>query len=115
MQPIPQFTAALKFHFNEHTAPDRGREFVFGENLHRRVPMAMEGVDGMNTIGMWNKEPANFNSGDATVVDCVVIAPEIYFHVVQPSVHFTLWDGGFFATGTVLERFESGWPQTDQP
>lgn len=109
MPPRIQFSAELKFHFNEHTTPERRRWFMFGDNLHRRVPMSMDGVDELNTVGMWSKEPATFHAGDSTVVDCVVITPEIYFSIVKPGVHFELWDGGFFATGTVLERFESGW------
>ena len=83
---------------------------MFGNDLHRRVPMTMDGVEGLNTVGMWSKEAATFHAGESTIVDCVVIAPTLYSAVVKPGVTFELWDGGFFATGTVLERFESGWP-----
>lgn len=110
MQPNRQFSAELKFHFIEHTAPERRRWFMFGSDLHRRVPMAMDGVDGLNTVGMWSKKPATFHAGDSTIVDCTVLAPMLYAATVKPGVTFELWDGGFFATGTVLERFESGWP-----
>lgn len=110
MKPNPQFTAELRFHFNEHAAPDRRRWFMFGEDLHRRVPMSMNGVDGLNTIGMWVKEPSTFHPGDTARVDCVVVAPEIFSAAIRPGVSFELWDGGYFATGTVLERFDTAWP-----
>lgn len=113
MRPNPQFSAELKFHFHDHTAPERRRWFMFGDDLPRRVPMAMDGVDGLNTVGMWAKEPATFHAGDSTVVDCVVIEPTLYSQVIKPGVMFELWDCGFFATGTVLERFESGWPHEE--
>jgi len=83
---------------------------MFDESLHRRVPMQMEGIDSLNTVGMWVKEASTFKAGDAVVVECMVIAPEIFSPVVRSGVRFELWDGGFFATGTVLERIAAGWP-----
>jgi hypothetical protein len=109
MNPKPQFTAQLDFHFREH-GPERRRWFMFAEDLHRRVPLQMEGVEGLNTVGMWVNEPGTFKTGESVVVQCVVIAPELYSTVVKPGVKFELWDGGFFASGTVLERIEEGWP-----
>jgi len=87
---------------------------MFGDDLHRRVPMAMDGVDGLNTVGMWSKEPATFHAGETTIVDCVVIAPELYTSTVKPGATFELWDSGFFATGTILERFDNAWPQATE-
>jgi len=109
MFPKPQFTAKLEFHFREH-GPERRQWFMFDESLHRRVPLQMEGVDGLNTVGMWVQEAGTFKAGDAVLVECVVIAPDLYGQVVRPGVKFELWDGGFFASGTVTERHETGWP-----
>jgi len=109
MLPKPEFVAELKFHFREH-GPERRHWFMFDESLHRRVPMAMDGVEGLNTIGMWVDSPGTFKAGDSVRVQCVVIAPELFTHVVKPGVKFELWDGGFLASGTVLERVEEGWP-----
>ena len=109
MRPTPQFIAELKFHF-EGQGPERRHWFMFDEGLHRRVPMQMEGTDGLNTVGMWVKKAATFKVGDSVMVECIVIAPEIYSPVVRAGVKFELWDGGFFASGTVLERIEPGWP-----
>ena len=108
--PTPQFTADLTFHFREH-ASDRRQWFMFDESLHRRVPMQMDGVEGLNTVGMWIDETRTFRSGETVRVRCMVIAPDLYSEVVQPGVEFELWDGGFFAKGTVRERVEAGWPK----
>jgi hypothetical protein len=110
MLPTPQFTAELKFHFKDH-GPERRHWFMFDEGLHRRVPMAMDGVEGLNTVGMWVDSPGTFKAGDIVRVRCVVIAPELFSNVVKPGVKFELWDGGFLATGTVLERVDEGWPR----
>lgn len=83
---------------------------MFDEGLHRRVPMQMDGVDGLNTVGLWSAVPAKFAEGDSITVQCMVIAPDIFDAVVQPGVIFELWDSGFFASGKVLERIEAGWP-----
>ncbi|WP_028102847.1 hypothetical protein [Pseudoduganella violaceinigra] len=110
MPPIPQFVAEIKFHFEEH-GEDRRRKFVFDETLHRRVPMRMDGVDGLNTVGMWVDSAAVFEKGEVAVVRCIVIAPELFVDVVIPGVRFELWDGGFFASGKVIERIDAGWQE----
>lgn len=108
---MPQFTAELRFHFRAH-GPERWHRFVFDETRHRRVPMRMEGVGGLNTAGMWTDAPGDFQSGDAVIVRCVVIAPELFEKTLKPGVQFDLWDGGFFATGKVLTRIEEAWPRS---
>lgn len=108
MDPIPQFTAELSFHFREHGA-GRQQRFVFGENLHRRVPMEMDGVDGLNTLGMWTDGVQEFGKNDSVMARCVVLAPELFVDVVKPGVTFEFWDGGFFASGKVIRRIEDGW------
>lgn len=110
MIPVPQFTAELLFHFREH-GPDRRHWFMFEESCHRRVPMRMDGVDGLNTVGMWTDAPGQFKEGDSVTVRCVVIAPEFFDDYVKPGVQFELWDAGLFASGRVLMRIEEGWPK----
>lgn len=110
MIPTPQFTAELTFHFREHGS-SRQHWFMFDEGLHRRVPMRMDGADGLNTVGMWTDAPGTFKAGDSVVVRCVVIAPEIFNECVKLGVQFEWWDAGFFASGTVLKRIEEGWPK----
>ncbi|MDM5176225.1 hypothetical protein PO883_03345 [Massilia sp. DJPM01] len=112
MPPIPQFTAELTFHFAGH-GPERRHSFGFdeGSGLHRRLPMRMDGVDGLNTVGMWVDKANTFRACDTVLVRCVVIAPDLFHDVVQPGVQFELWDGGYFARGVVIERHEAGWPR----
>jgi len=108
IEPVAQFTARLSFHFREH-GDDRRRTFVFGENRHRRVPMRMDGVDGINTVGMWVDSATEYGKNDTVIVRCVVLAPELFVDAVRPGVKFELWDGGYFASGEVIERLEAGW------
>jgi hypothetical protein len=71
--------------------------------------MHMDGVDSLNTVGLWTEAPGTFKAGDSVLVRCRVIAPELFNEVVQPGRRFELWDGGFFASGVVLARVEDGW------
>lgn len=109
--PKPQFRARLVFTFAEH-GEDRRRTFHFDESGHRRAPINMDGVDGLHTLGMWIDRAGDFQQGDELDVDCRVIWPEGFRKVVWPGVHFRLWDSGFFADGTVTERFEDEWETT---
>src|SRR5687767_7251574 len=107
-RPNPQFRARLVFTFAEHGA-GRRRTFGFDESGHRRVPMSMDGVDGLHTVGLWIDRAGQFQPGDELAVDCRAIWPEGFREVVKPGVHFRLWDGGFIADGTVTERFDDEW------
>jgi len=82
---------------------------MFDESLHRRVPMQMDGVEGLSTVGMWVESARTFKAGDVALVECVVLWPDPYRKIVAPGTKFELWDGGFFATGTVTQRIEEGW------
>jgi hypothetical protein len=104
----PQFRSHIKLTFEEH-GKDRSRKFGFHEG-HRRLPMSMDGVDGLHTVGLWiEKSDAVFEEGDEFDADCRVIWPEGFRDIVAPGVKFRLWDAGFFAHGTVTERYDGGW------
>jgi len=106
MRRYPHFKAQLTFHFNEH-GPGRRHWFIFSDDLHRRVPISMDGVEGLHTLMMWMDAPADrFRAGDNVEVHCRVIAPELFDEAAVPGATFELWDGGFFASGLVLERFD---------
>ncbi|RJP66671.1 MAG: hypothetical protein C4535_12995 [Comamonadaceae bacterium] len=64
----------------------------------------------MHTLGMWVEEASTFHPGDSAKVDCVLMAPELFIAAIKQGERFELWDGGYFATGTVLERFDTAWP-----
>lgn len=110
MRPNPQFTARLDFDFRERRGPFPPR-FVFDKSCHRRVPMQMDGVDGLHTVGMWVDAPGKFLAGDSVVVQCVLLAPELFERSLKSGVHFKLWESGFIAAGTILARCDDGWPQ----
>ena len=107
-RPKPQFCAHLVFTFAERPS-SRRHIFGFDETGHRRVPMSMDGVDGLHTVGMWIDRAGEFRLGDELDVDCCVIWPEGFRDATKPGVHFRLWDGGFFADVTVIERFDDEW------
>jgi len=108
MKPTPQFKAHIKVTFEE-VPLSRRRVFGFDDNGHRRVPMSMEGVDNLHTVGLWIGGAAQFTEGQEFDAECRVIWPEGFINVVKAGVKFKLWDGGFFATGTITERIEEGW------
>ena len=108
MRPPPQFRSHIELTFEEH-GKDRRRKFGFDEG-HRRLPMSMDGVDGLHTVGLWiEKKDAVFEEGEEFDADCCVIWPEGFTKIVAPGVKFRLWDSGFFARGVVTERCDAGW------
>ena len=106
---LPQFTARVRLTFAEH-GEDRRRSFTFDESCERRVPMSMDGVEGLHTVGLAIESPGTFTTGEDITVGCRVIWPEGFDSVVRPGVRFSLWDAGFFADGVVLERHDAAWP-----
>ena len=105
---LPQFTAAVHLTFAEHGG-DRRRSFTFDESCERRVPMSMEGVDGLHTVALAVQSPGTFKMGDDITVGCRVIWPEVFKSAVHAGVRFRLWDSGYFADGVVLERHDASW------
>jgi hypothetical protein len=105
----PQFKAHIRLTFEER-GPNRPRKFGFDTNGHRRLPLNMDGVEGLHTVGLWiEKKEAVFTEGDEFDADCRVIWPEGFTKAVAPGVKFKLWDSGFIADGIVTERVEAGW------
>ena len=108
VNPNAQFTAAINFHFRDH-GEDQRRIFTFGADLVRRVPMKIDGLDGMNTVEIQVSQSSDYRIGDNANVECRVIAPELILPLVKLGVHFDLWDSGFFANGTITGINESSW------
>lgn len=97
-----QFSLRVSFHFNEHAA-DRQRWFGVGDDLSRRVPLEMEGVDGLNTVMMGFREPGRFMPGDTVTVECAVIASELFRGKLAIGSRGRLWDGGYLADVEVVD------------
>ncbi len=106
--PKPQFRARLTFTFADHEATRR-RVFGFDESGCRRVPMSIDGVDGLHTVELRIGRAGDYRQGDELDVDCRVIWPEGLREAVRLGVRFRLWDSGFFADGIVIETFEDEW------
>ncbi len=88
------------------------RKFGFDGEGHRRLPLQMEGVEGLHTVGLWTeKKNQILLENDEFDADCAVIWEEGFRAVVVPRVRFKLWDSGFIADGVVTERVEAGWNQ----
>ena len=104
----PQFRATVEITFEEHDHPRR-RRFVFGNDGIRWVPMKMDGVESLNSIGLQISGSGEFIEGDKIEVDCQLIWLEGFRNVLKPGVKFKLWDAGFFATGVVTKKFDSAW------
>ena len=102
----PRFRARLKFHFKAH-GPERRRFFVFGDDLYRRAPMKVDGIEGegLNTVSMWVARECKCLEGDSVEVDCDVVVDSL-LDALLVGTKFHLWDGGFFATGVVLAESE---------
>ena len=86
--------------------------FGVGENLERRVPMELEGVEGKNTVLMYFPESKKYESGETVVVSCLTIIPEIYKPIIKPGLHGQLWDLGFIAKTKILEVHHEAFPSS---
>ena len=60
---------------------------------------------------MWLDREARFEVNNETEVDCICICPEAIDSAAVLGSTFELWDGGFFAEGRVIERFDEAWPK----
>jgi hypothetical protein len=101
-----QFRIKVHFHFSEH-GEERRNWFGVGDDLHRRVPLEMQNVEGLNTVGMWFERAGKFGPGDTANVECAVIAPELFIGKIKPGSKGRLWDAGFFADIEVIEVDET--------
>ena len=109
----PQFKAHIKLTFEEH---GEGRRRTFGfDTGERRLPMGMDGVEGLHTVALWiDRQEAVFGESDEFDADCRVIWPDAFAKIVAPGVKFRLWDAGFFARGVVTERCADGWDTSNE-
>jgi len=72
MKPTPQFKAHIVVTFEEHPQ-SRRRVFGFDDSGHRRVPMSMDGVDGLNTVCLQIGRAGQFTEGQEFDAECRVI------------------------------------------
>ena len=109
MQRNPQFKAHIRMTFEERN-PAFPRKFGFDAAGHRRLPLQMEGVEGLHTVGLWTeKKNEVLSEHDEFDAECIILWEEGFHSVVAPGVRFKLWDGRFIADGVITERVETGW------
>ena len=113
-EPQPNFTATIMVTRGRTQEPHKGA-FVFGDDGHRRVPMEMDGVDGLNTVGIWIDGPAVFSSGTSFTGRCRVLCENAFRDRISEGTKFKLWDGGFFAEGSVQNIHWKNWTEETEP
>jgi hypothetical protein len=112
--PQPNFIATITVTRGRTQEPHKGA-FVFGDDCNRRVPMEMDGVDGLNTVGIWIDAPSVFPSGSSFKGRCRVLWEEPFRGKIAVGTRFRLWDCGHFAEGVVDEvKLENWEPETEQ-
>lgn len=100
--PFPQFIMQIDFHFLNLENPEQGY-FIVGEDLERKVPLEIEGIDGLNTVYMLFMESNFYLANETTIVKCATIAPRLYKGRIKPCLKGKLWEAGYFANVEILE------------
>ena len=99
---FPQFMMRINFHFSNKKNPAEGH-FVVGEDLKRKVPLEIEGIDGLNTVYMIFPESDLYLADETVIVKCDTIAPQLYKGKIKPGLKGRLWESGYFADIEILE------------
>jgi len=100
----PHFRTQWSFHF-KNEKPSRKR-FLFPESGFRRLPMAFVGTEsGLNTVQLNGLPHLKLSVGDVMELDCTTISYEHLHHYIQIGSPVALWDGDFFADGTIIKIY----------
>ena len=97
-----QFKMKIKFDFFNTRDPAEGYFYV-GEDLKRKVPLEVEGIEGLNTVYMFFPESDLYLADEVVIVDCCTIAPQLYRGKIKPGLKGKLWESGYFADVEILE------------
>lgn len=104
--PKPHFKATITVTRGNQSGSYKGY-FVFGEDCCRKVPIEMEGVEGLNTAGFWIEQPNAFNTGESFEASCCVLYEEAFKDIVSKGKTFKLWSLGYFAEGIITEVYNN--------
>ena len=104
----PQFRARIRIFPTAEGGPTRGF-FGFPASGVRPVPVEMDGVSGLNTIGFFQAPDTLIRAGEEFEAGASVLYEEAFASVIRPGVAFRIWDGRFIASGEVLEVFPAQW------
>ena len=97
-----QFKMRIKFHFLNKKDPAAGCFYV-GEDLTRKVPLEVEGIEGLNTVYMFFSESDLYPADEMVIVECHTIAPQLYQGKIKLGLKGKLWESGYFADVEILE------------
>lgn len=97
-----QFMMRINFHFLNLENPEQGY-FIVGEDLERKVPLEIEGINGLNTVYMLFLESNFYLANETTIVKCATIAPRLYKKRIKVGLKGRLWEAGYFADVEILE------------
>jgi len=100
MKPSPDFLAKITVTRGRKTEPNLSC-FVFGEDGQRRVPMELEGTEGLHTVNIWVGRAAIFPKGESFEAELTCLDRTVFEEEVCSGTKFMLWDGGFFAEGHI--------------
>jgi hypothetical protein len=97
-----QFTMYIYFHFDNKKDSSEVC-FCVGEDLERRVPLEIEGIEGLNTVYMLFPKSDLYLANETVTVECRTIAPQLYKGKIKPGLKGRLWESGYFADVEILE------------
>lgn len=92
----------------EDGGPQQGF-FGFPHSGVRNVPVEMDGVPNMNTVGFFHTPDAVVRGGEEFEADCRVIWEEGFYPAIRAGLTFRIWDGRFIAAGEVLHVYRENW------
>ena len=104
----PNFIATITVTRGRAQDPHKG-SFVFGDNCSCRVLMEMDGVDGLNTVGIQVGAPSIFPSGSSFTGRCRALWEKPFRDKIAVGTKFRFWDGGYFAEGVVNDVQWENW------
>ena len=108
MSRAPQFRARIRIFPTAEGGPKHGL-FGFPANGIRPVPVEMDGVSGLNTIGFFYAPDTLIRAGEEFEAGAAVLSEAVFASVIRPGVAFRIWDGRFIASGEVLEVYPAQW------
>ncbi len=102
------FRARIQIFLRENGGP-KGGYFSFPESGLRAVPLGVDGVCGLNTVGIYYTPNSVIPEGGEFEANCAtstVTWEKLWRAALRPGTAFHLWDGRNFASGVVLEIYD---------
>ena len=95
------FTMKITFHFLNKKDSAEGY-FVVGEDLKRKVPLEIEGIEGLNTVYMLFSASDLYLANETVIVKYNTIVPQLYKGKIEAGLKGRLWESGYFAYVVII-------------